>query len=41
VLIINASAKQSYSSNNTFLISNAKYQVIPKNSQEPIAKSDY
>jgi putative ABC transport system permease protein len=41
VLIINASAKQSYSSNNTFLITNAKYQVIPKNNQESVTKSDY
>ena len=41
VLIVNASAKQSYASNSTFLISNVKYQVIPKNAQAILAKSDY
>ena len=41
VLIVNASAKQSYASNSTFLISNVKYQVIPKNTQAILTKSDY
>jgi putative ABC transport system permease protein len=41
VLIINASAKQSYTTNSTFLISNVKYQVIPKTSQATLNKSDY
>jgi putative ABC transport system permease protein len=41
VLIINASAKQSYASNSTFLIGNVKYQVIPKNAQAKLTKSDY
>jgi putative ABC transport system permease protein len=41
VLIINASAKQSYASNSTFLIDNVKYQVIPKNTQAQLTKRDY
>lgn len=41
VLIINASAKQSYSNNNTFLITNVKYQVVSKNTQKSITKTDY
>jgi putative ABC transport system permease protein len=41
VLIINASAKQSYTSNSTFLIANVKYQVIPKTSQATLNKSEY
>ena len=41
VLIINASAKQSYASNSTFLIGNVKYQVIPKSAQATLVKSDY
>lgn len=41
VLIINASAKQSYTNNSTFLISNVKFQVIPRNAQSILAKQDY
>lgn len=41
VLIINASAKQSYNSGSTFLISNVKFQVVPKNAQAILSKSDY
>lgn len=41
VLIINASAKQSYASNSTFLIANVKYQIVPKNTQARLTKSDY
>ena len=41
VLIINASAKQSYASNSTFLIDNVKYQVVPKNTQAQLTKRDY
>ena len=41
VLIINESAKQSYTRNDTFLITDVKYQIIPKNTQETITKKDY
>jgi putative ABC transport system permease protein len=41
VLIINASAKQSYANNNTLLISNVEYQVVSKNPQIPLTKHDY
>jgi putative ABC transport system permease protein len=41
VLIINASAKQSYNSGSTFLIRNVKFQVVPKYAQANLRKSDY
>jgi putative ABC transport system permease protein len=41
VLIINASAKQSYANTNTLLISNVGYQVVSKNPQVPLTKQDY
>lgn len=41
VLIINASAKQSYTDNSTFLISNVKFQVIPKSAKAILSKQDY
>ena len=45
VLLINNSAKQSYSSNNTLLVSNVSHQVIAKQdssaNQAPLTKQDY
>ena len=41
VLIINSSAKQSYANNNTFLVSDVQFQVIPKNAQTTLSKQDY
>ena len=41
VLIINASAKQSYSNTDTLLIGNVEYQVIAKSPQTPLTKQDY
>ena len=41
VLIINASAKQSYNSGSTFLIRNVKFQVVPQNVQTTLSKNDY
>lgn len=41
VLIINASAKQSYASDTTFLVANVSYQVVATNAQVPLTKYDY
>ena len=41
VLIINASAKQSYANDNNFLIGNVKYQVTTANTQAVLTKQDY
>ncbi|GAB56112.1 hypothetical protein GPUN_1997 [Glaciecola punicea ACAM 611] len=41
VLIINASAKQSYSNTNTLLIDNVQYQVLAENPKTPLTKQDY
>lgn len=41
VLIINDSAKQSYSSQETLLIPEAPFQVVPKTHQDRLTKADY
>ncbi len=41
VLIINNSAKQSYSSSNEFLIPNVSHQIIAKSEDTPITTQDY
>lgn len=41
VLIINNSAKQSYSSEQQYLIDNVSHQIVAKTSQQPLTKQDY
>ncbi len=41
VLVINNSAKQSYSAGNTLLVPNVSYQVVANNAQHKITKQDY
>ncbi len=41
VLIINNSAKQSYSSDQLYLIDNVSYQIIAKSPHLPLTKADY
>lgn len=41
VLIINDSAKQSYSSNSALLVPNVSYQVVASNTSQALSKADY